>query len=114
MSTASEISEGLGPIRDRFLVLLHKQQMEILDELDVVLNTPDHSLDAFGRIESKLHKTAGTAGTLGLVDLGNTARHAEEQIMAYRAGDPTRNADEACDAVIRFLGLSIEVSTQAA
>ncbi|WP_281981031.1 Hpt domain-containing protein [Thalassorhabdomicrobium marinisediminis] len=78
--SALAISDGLAPIRSRFLDLLDARQTAIHADLEFVFAHPERAGPALERIMADLHKIAGTSGTLGFADLGDRARRAEYAI----------------------------------
>ncbi len=83
MAGANEIP-GLSRIRNRFLSTLVEREAEI-EQARAKLRDANHApLPALLSAESILHKIAGSAGTLGLAELGAAARHCEEVIIDYR------------------------------
>ncbi len=79
------LSDALRPIRDRFLVALADRERAVRAALA--------SLEAGGRDPSALeaaryavHKTAGTAKTLGFPELGAVARACDDGFVALGRG----------------------------
>lgn len=73
---------GLERIRARFMDML----VERLNEIDRLCDPAVSGLsprDALEQVQMILHKIAGTAGTLGLTVLGDTARTGENTIIAF-------------------------------
>lgn len=84
MSDNAAMAQGLQLIRIKFLTMLDERLAEIFDlceDGDVSLENRDTLL----QVRSILHKIAGTAGTLGMQDLGQCARDCEMQIDQHVA-----------------------------
>lgn len=79
------LSEALRPIRQRFLQELALRDAAVLSaarDLETGAGADAVLTDA----RAALHKTVGTAATLGYADLGDAARMCEEAIDNHRAG----------------------------
>lgn len=109
----SAIKVSLAPIRDRFLRMLDQTQINIQQELELALEEPKGARAAFCSIEARLHKIAGSAGTLGFTELGERARETENYLMSVlkKDGDPPQ---EAYLRVIGFLEACLDVDSEAA
>lgn len=105
------INDALTPIRCRFVTMLSEAQVDIQDDLQLVLDEPAGSHDAFRRIAARLHKIAGTAGMLGFAQMGEQARSAENQIITLLKHDAAP-PQEACMQVIDFLEVSLAVTDE--
>ncbi|MCB1342107.1 MAG: Hpt domain-containing protein [Pseudooceanicola sp.] len=73
---------GLERIRARFLDML----VERLGDIDRLCDPELSGLgprEALEQVQAILHKIAGTAGTLGMTQLGDTARNGENTIISY-------------------------------
>lgn len=82
MIEVQEKLPGLDRIRARFLEML----VERLGEIDRLCDSTVSGLsprDALEQVQMILHKIAGTAGTLGMGTLGETARTGENTIIAF-------------------------------
>lgn len=79
---------GLDRIRHRFIGLLDDQKAHIAYHTMAAWDGQDAAL-VNGHLEAAreiLHRIAGTAGTVGLPELGTLAQHCEIQITRYLEG----------------------------
>ncbi|MCB1379401.1 MAG: Hpt domain-containing protein [Alphaproteobacteria bacterium] len=82
MMEAKTMMPGLERIRTRFLDMLSER----LTEIDRLCDPSVSGLsprDALTQVQMILHKIAGTAGTLGMNDLGDKARAGENVIIDF-------------------------------
>lgn len=77
MTAAADLAPGLERIRARFLEMLDER----LTEMERLSKDP--SRESLLASQLILHKIAGSAGTLGLADLGERARICENQIISH-------------------------------
>lgn len=77
MTAQAALIPGLERIRARFLDML----VDRLTEIETLCEEP--STDSLRQSQQILHKIAGSAGTLGLQDLGETARVCETRIIEF-------------------------------
>ncbi len=76
---------GIERIKQRFLSLLQERQTTIAHHVLTAWDSTDPT-EAAGELEAAqgiLHQIAGSAGSLGFHDLGQTARDSENAIIAY-------------------------------
>ena len=71
---------GIGRIRARFLDMLPDRLNE-LEEFFTEMQEDSLDMEALDQSQGILHKIAGTAGTLGLQELGDMARTCENNIV---------------------------------
>tara|TARA_R110002072_G_scaffold103764_6_gene227621 strand:- start:572 stop:910 length:339 start_codon:yes stop_codon:yes gene_type:complete len=99
---AQAINDALAPIRDRFYQSLRATQHDVHVELERALNDSATGRDALRQIATKLHKIAGSAGTLGFTRLGEQA-HTTEYVIIDVLKSQSRSPTEAYLQVIEFL-----------
>lgn len=85
MDGTMDMVSGLEKIRGRFLDLLKTRQQNIAHHAVLAYDSTSMAevnvnLSAARDI---LHQIAGTAGSLGFEDLGNSARHCENEIVTH-------------------------------
>ena len=102
------INDGLSLIRARFLEMLPAHEANILTDLDRAVIDFGSASAPLARIETILHRVAGTAGMLGYDDLGICARTAENLIILCK-DDETKKKD-AMNAVITYLEASFALT----
>lgn len=73
---------GMERIRARFLEMLD-ERLRLIDALFGASETGFPTTDTLKRTQEVLHKIAGTAGTLGMPALGESARECEEMILSH-------------------------------
>ncbi|MBL3705474.1 hypothetical protein GI582_22490 [Sulfitobacter sp. BDSS02] len=79
---------GIGRIRARFLDMLPDRLNE-LEEFFAEMDEDSLDMEALDQSQGILHKIAGTAGTLGLQELGDMARTCENNIVGLmKKGTP--------------------------
>ena len=86
-SVEQQIRAGVERVRTRFLDMLVDQLGELAQLWSPVKldgDPDDHVLVTSSGI---LHKISGSAGTLGLADLGDAARACETAIISHRRAD---------------------------
>lgn len=82
MTVENTLLPGLERIRLRFLDML-VERLSDLERLCREMAKDDPQSNALRELQSIMHKIAGSAGTLGLQDLGDTARICENQIIDH-------------------------------
>ena len=84
---------GLDAIRARFLHLLDERRATVAAGLGELGASDTGEADALRRIQAEVHKVSGTAGTLGLTDLGSAAERCDRAILEHlRDGAPPLSA----------------------
>ena len=86
-SVEQQIQAGIERVRKRFLAMLVDQLGELerlWSPVRLDADPDDHVLVTSSTI---LHKISGSAGTLGLADLGDAARACETAIISHRRDD---------------------------
>ncbi len=88
MSMVSQELSGLDRIRTRFLHLLKERQANVAQHAMLAWESDDAATKRsnFQEAQMTLHQIAGTAGSLGFGDLGQTARECEDLIITYLDG----------------------------
>jgi HPt (histidine-containing phosphotransfer) domain-containing protein len=111
---AQDILQGqLETIRAKFISLLDDR----LDELECLREQIDHEdkrQNALYHIQFIAHKIYGSAATLGLTDVGQSAAKTEETIIQYLIGiDPIPTLEETKNIIDSFLDKTADVSSSA-
>jgi len=99
----TETLPGLARVREKFLSLLDERCSAIAEHNLSAWQATDHTkqkshLSAAG---TTLHQIAGSAGSLGLEELGEAARCCEEAIIAF-VSDPASRPDQCSDIVMEI------------
>ncbi len=100
----TETLPGLARVREKFLSLLDDRCGAIAEHSLAAWKATDHTeqkshLSAAG---TTLHQIAGSAGSLGLQELGEAARSCEEAIIAF-VNEPAAQPDKCSDIVMEIV-----------
>lgn len=92
---------GIARIRARFVEMLEDRQKEIAASALAAWDATSAAYinENLGNARAILHQIAGSAGSLGLVELGDTARSCEEDIIDHLEG-PNAGSDTCPDGLI--------------
>lgn len=83
--SGGKFNEGLARIRARFDTLLH-ERLHALDHAVAQCPDPSRRDAALGEAHAILHTIAGTAGSLGLGELGDHAGRSELRVRSCLRG----------------------------
>ncbi|MFD1341713.1 Hpt domain-containing protein [Litorisediminicola beolgyonensis] len=83
--SAGTLNDGLARIRARFDALMH-ERLHALDHAAAQCPDPDQRAAALGEAHAILHTIAGTAGSLGLPELGDRAGQSEIRVRSCLRG----------------------------
>ncbi|KAB7613770.1 Hpt domain-containing protein [Amylibacter sp. SFDW26] len=111
-SIPNSIEDQLQPIRARFVSLLYNR-LDALEDLRSDMEIPELRDNALNEACFIVHKTAGSAGTLGFKDLGKYAIQAETHIKLYQK-DNTQDFKTVLNHIDHFLefGSTIPYQTE--
>ncbi|WP_371229288.1 Hpt domain-containing protein [Roseovarius sp. 2305UL8-3] len=89
MTTAEGMMPGLARIRARFLDMLDQREQRLSQAIRIARATSSRGerIAALTECQEILHKLAGTAGSVGLPEIGKKARRCEEAIFEHLDGD---------------------------
>ncbi|SEP97847.1 Hpt domain-containing protein [Loktanella sp. DSM 29012] len=103
-SSMSSMNAAIERMRDRFMTEYRERHAELIS-LGLQIGVSGDDRETLDRAKANLHRTAGTAGTLGLERLGREASRAEERI-AHMLKSEEIDPEQAIRVLVQFLDIS--------
>ncbi len=112
LSSADILQKQMETMRHRFITVLD----EHLDKLDIYreqIKEDAKSEDAFAQVQFIAHKVAGTASTLGFIEIGRDASRAENKTIEYvKSGFNSDTLDSTLEIIDEFIEQASNLSSK--